>query len=185
MIRVLGTILVALALPAATLAQEPTGWRLSGGGGVGTTLHRGDDAGWGALAGTARVGLERSFHQDRTLAFEWIGVWLAGDWGPESRHHVGVTGILARGSWPVRGRLGLGVGMATVIDTDGPGSGDPPGDLLVGIGTYGSVDALVGVELRARTGGSVAIVPAADLLVQRAGGATVVTGLLTARIRIG
>lgn len=179
--------LAGLGSAPPTGAQERAtgeGWRISAGGGVGASLYRGDDGEVDSPAGVARLSIDRSFGPGFRLGLEWMGSWMEGSFNGESRHHVGVVVSMDPGQGPVIGRLGLGLGTATVVDVEGPPS-DGVGDVSVGIGDTGGLGAVVGAEVHLPLTGGLRIVPGLDVLLQRSGGHAFATGMLTARLLLG
>lgn len=155
------------------------------GGGAGLTLDRGDDGETESAVGVARLSLDRGFSPSLRLGLEWLGSWMEGSFGGESRHHVGVIALVHQWDAPVVARLGVGLGTATVVEVDGPTPGGPAGDADIGIGDTGGVGGVVGVEVQMPLVRGLHLVPAADLMIQRAGGYGYVTGMLTGRLLLG
>ena len=166
---------------APARAQESPEWRLSTGGGLGLVLAGHDMQESGAPGLAIRVAALRG-DANRAWGLEWMGNWLEGAPGGDHRHHFGVTFVAAPGGGPIRLRAGVGLALVTVAEVDQPPRDGPPGDTVIGIGDYGTVGATAGVETSFSLARGLRLQPAADVLLQRAGGYTLALAVLTLRL---
>jgi hypothetical protein len=176
--------LLLFVLPLPAKAQDAGGWRLGAGAGLGLVLsgHDMQDPGDPGLA--LRLSALKG-DAGKAWGFEWIGTWLEGAPGGDHRHHLGVTMARAPGGGALWLRGGIGLAWVTVAEVDAPPADGPPGDAVVGIGDYGTIGVSGGVEARWTPMGRVELVPAADVLLQRAGGRTLTLAALTLRLQMG
>lgn len=166
--------------PAA--AQETVDWRLTAGmgGGLGLSGHDLSDAAEPALV--FRASLDRRVGGSVRVGMEWIGAWLDGAPGGDSRQALLVTASARPGEGPLTVRAGAGLGVATVADVDGPPPGPIPGDAVVSVGTEGGVAFAAGLGWKLPLTRRLVLTPAADLLVHRTRGRTL--SLLAASARL-
>lgn len=185
LLGLLGVVLAPLIAEPSS-AQEGGRWHLGAGGGLGLVLSGHDRQGPGDPGVTARVVAQR-VPADGGLAWgvEWIGAWLEGAPGGDHRHHFGGTVVTVPRGRSLALRAGLGLAFVTVSDVDAPPADGPPGDVVIGTGDYGVPSVAVGVESRIALGQAVRLVPAADLLLQRAGGHDLALAVLSFRLETG
>lgn len=121
------------------------------------------------------------------LGFEWLGAWIGGKLGDDARHHVGGYALLRPAGRGPFVRLGLGLGLATVIDVDLPPADGPPGDGLVVVGEEVTGDVLAGAGWELALGGLWTVSAAGELWAQRASDRTLRSAVLSvgARRRLG
>ena len=175
---------VTLLFTGPVFAQERGAWRFGAGAGAALVLSGHDLQDTGDAGVAVRLSAQRSRAGGGGPAWgvEWIGAWLQGAPGGDHRHHVGVTLATAPRDGALGLRAGLGLGLVTVADAELPLPGGPPGDAVVGIGDYGVPSVSGGVEARVAVGRSLGLVPAADVLFQRAGGLTLGLAVLSVRL---
>ncbi len=182
-------VLVALSSLAAPLSGQDEGadarWRGFVGGGVGIHLRCAEcDAEPVGVGGT--VGLERELRPGLAIGLAWTGAWFDSDLGRLNRHMIHLDLLVRRqSSFAPFVRLGLGTGISTRIQKEGPP--DPPGvgDAVISIGDTQGYGGLIGAGFERTLSPSLALVPELRLAVQRVEGATLAHAVALFSLGIG
>lgn len=173
------------ALPGAAAQESEPAWRLEAGGGAGLSLSGHDLSESGDTAGILHLGLEHRIADRLWLGLGWTSAWLDGAPGGDSRHALVLTSTLASDGTPFWVRLGAGLAQSTIADVDGPPEPPAVGDVVVAIGSTTGASLVAGLGLDLSLGGSFALAPSADLLLQRVEGRTLTLVGLGMRLRLG
>lgn len=183
MARRAALIVLAIGCTSSDVGAQtaPEGWYAAAGGGIsfGTSADdRTTTEGPGAGA-QLLIGRERTGHGFGALV---QATWLGGRYD-EKRHLLAGVLTLRPAGLPVILLGGIGVGIATIIEVDGPPSPPAVGDALVSIGDQGAIGLVVGAALDIPVTSGIGIEPTFDLIVHHADGRNLGTGLLGARLR--
>lgn len=174
------------AAPGAVRAQAPWGWRLELAPGAGLLASGHDRSDRGQWSWVGRAALERSVSARASVGAVWVGAWpssrLAG--GHEKRQHVGLVASFRPSPGGATLSGGVGVGLATVVEQDGPPERPGVGDAVISVGDTSGVGATASVGWTLALG-EVGLTPRAGLLVQRVQGHTLSHGTLTLGVILG
>ena len=116
----------------------------------------------------------------------WTAAWFDSDLGRLVRHLIHLDVLIRRqSSFAPFIRLGLGTGLSTRIQKDGPP--EPPwvGDAVISIGDTQGYEGLIGAGFEKAFSPSLALVPELRLAVQRVEGATLAHAVALFSLGIG
>jgi hypothetical protein len=162
---------------------EPSGWTFAAGAGAAYGAggeERNDASGPG-------IGLQFMLARNGPrLGFGALlhTVWFDGRFSSEKRHMLAAIVRMRPASLPLALHAGAGLGLATVIDIDGPPPPPGVGDVVVAIGDNSAVGLVLGAALPVGLTEWLNFEPTADVILHRAGGHTLGTAIIGARIRL-
>jgi hypothetical protein len=135
------------------------------------------------VAGHARLGY--ALESGLSLGVEWSRIRLASSVADLDRQTISAVVFLPRGpDGTTHLKLGVGMGISTRVEIEGPPEGGA-GDRLVTIGDESGLGATAGVSFRVPVRSWVAINPGLDLYLQRLDGLSTTTVVASVGLVLG